>query len=170
MRQSQEQLEGGQQRKKGQGFLSRVPTFPNRSRSSSLASSTKSLSISQHPGPNQAPLDRFEYFTNLPLELQAYVLTFLPARTLHKTMGRTNRYYRDLIESHTRRRILTLMSPCAWDARSTADHYPAYFQRRPANVLVVSLTMIDIEKMRHADDYLSRLSHDSLKHKDPSTL
>lgn len=149
MRHNQEQLEGGQQRKKSQGFLSRVPTFPNQSRSSSLASSINSSFISQHFSPNVTPVDRFEYFTQLPLELQAYVLTFLPAQTLHKTMGRTSRYYRDLIESHTRRRILTLMSPCAWDARSTADDYRAYYQRRPANVLVVSNVHSKIRKGGH---------------------
>jgi hypothetical protein len=119
-------------RRRGQRILSSLSSH-TRTPSSTSVKSVHLLAT------DMTAADRFEYFTLLPVELQAYILTFLPARILHKTMGRTNRFYRELIESHTRRRILTAMSPGPWDVRSTADHYKAYYQRRPANVLVVSV-------------------------------
>lgn len=124
-------------RRRGQRILNSFSPSPS---TSPVASSAKIMDASLRLStPERMPHpDRFEYYTMLPLELQAYILTFLPSRTLHKTMGRTNRYYRELIESHTRRRILTLMSSSPWDSRSTADHYKAYYLKRPANVLVVS--------------------------------
>ena len=110
-----------------------------RSRPSSAASSPKAVTPPNGDLEEVPVLESFVYFTALPLELQAYILTFLPARILNKTIGRTCRYYRDLSESYTRRRILDFMRPLSWDIRSTADDYITRGPRRPTNVLVVSL-------------------------------
>ncbi|CDR98571.1 hypothetical protein, partial [Sporisorium scitamineum] len=43
---------------------------------------------------------------NLPLELQAYILVFLPAQTLVRTLSLTNYHFHDLVEAHIQRYCL----------------------------------------------------------------
>lgn len=43
---------------------------------------------------------------SLPLELQAYILVFLPAKTLVRTLSLTNHHFHDLVEAHVQRYCL----------------------------------------------------------------
>ncbi|GAC93765.1 hypothetical protein PHSY_001330 [Pseudozyma hubeiensis SY62] len=43
---------------------------------------------------------------SLPLELQAYILVFLPAQTLVRTLSLTNHHFHDLVEAHVQRYCL----------------------------------------------------------------
>lgn len=72
----------------------------------------------------------FHQFNDLPYELQTYIFTFLPARTLHKTIARTNKHYMAMVDAYTRRRLLRLIGA------SSAAKSPKN-DDRPETVLVV---------------------------------
>ena len=116
-------------RRRGSSFLDKLSTLRTRSRPSSSSSTSSSLRSFSEASRPPSPAG-FIHFTRLPFELQAYTLTFLPSKVLHRTIGRTNRHYRTLVESHTRRRVLAMM------AAQTPDG-PSGEERIADNVLVV---------------------------------
>ncbi|SPO37236.1 uncharacterized protein PSFLO_02708 [Pseudozyma flocculosa] len=81
--------------------------------------------------------------SDLPLELQAYILTFLPSRTLARTLNSANRHFNTLVDAHLRRSIQRLLAVGAYahTAASSEGIVLEFEAQRPIDTVTAKHTL-----------------------------
>ncbi|PWY98298.1 hypothetical protein BCV70DRAFT_202078 [Testicularia cyperi] len=78
---------------------------------------------------------------SLPIELQAYILVFLPAKVLVRTLSLTNRHFHDLVEAHVQRYCLRYLGH-GYHASSPEDAAVLEFEaQRPIDTVTAKHTL-----------------------------
>lgn len=78
----------------------------------------------------------------LPLELQAYILNFLPARTLVRSLSLTNHHFHDLVEAHIQRYCLRYLGLGSHSSSSPDDCAVLEFEaQRPIDTVTAKHTL-----------------------------
>lgn len=77
----------------------------------------------------------------LPLELQAYILVFLPAKTLVRTLALTNHHFHDLVEAHVQRYCLRYLGLGSDSTESDEAAVLEFEAQRPIDTVTAKHTL-----------------------------
>nr|CDI54321.1 conserved hypothetical protein [Melanopsichium pennsylvanicum 4] len=79
---------------------------------------------------------------HLPIELQAYILHYLPSQTLVRTLSLTNHHFHSLIEAHVQRYCLRYLELCSSSSFDNSQKAVLEFEaQRPIDTVTAKHTL-----------------------------